>query len=438
MALSKHSSIVIIGAGTFGISTAFHLAKRDYTNIICIDRHPWPSPDSAGYDLNKIIRTEYEEELYTELALEALRAWRQPMWDGIFHETGRITTTSGDPEAAKNLKESYENLQRAGAAASIEFVEGKKQIVKFCPQLAGASGLDEWKGLWNSEAGWAHARKALEKMASESEKMGVRFVSGPEGTMTGLELDATNMLLGIRVASGDIIKADRYILSTGAASPGLLPDILSTQLWSKCWTLAHIELTDEEIEQWKGIPVVDNMELGFTFEPDPETKLMKICNAFPGYQCRQGEYTDPETGKKTIFSVPRYASDHPEDGIPAEAAEGIERFIAAVMPQFSGRPLIQARVCWCTDSPDSHYLIDRHPQHPSLLLATGDSGHAFKMLPIIGNYIADALEGSEQGLKKEWRYGGRKEVRNVTRPGTEVKDLRSVLGIQDVGDMSKL
>ncbi|KAJ9138442.1 putative Sarcosine oxidase [Pleurostoma richardsiae] len=430
MALSKDSSILIIGAGTFGISTAYHLAKRGYINIVCIDRHAWPSLDSAAHDLNKIIRTEYEEELYTELALEALRAWRQPIWDGVFHETGRITTTSGDPDAAQNLKESYENLKRAGAADSVDLIEGKDQIVKYCPQLADAPGLEEWKGLWNSEAGWAHARKALERWAAESEKMGVKFVSGSEGTMTGLEIGPNNALLGIKVASGDIIKAERYILSTGAASPGLLPDILSTQLWSKCWTLAHVELSEEEIEQWKGIPVIDNMELGFTFEPDPETKLMKICNAFPGYQCREGEYTDPKTGKQTIFSVPRYASDHPEDGIPAEAVEGVKSFIAAVMPQFLDRPLLQARVCWCTDSPDSHYLIDNHPEHPDLLLATGDSGHAFKMFPIIGDYIADALEGRERGLKKEWRYGGRKEVRNVTRPGTEVKDIRDVLGVK--------
>jgi sarcosine oxidase / L-pipecolate oxidase len=33
------------------------------------------------------MRTEYDEPLYTELALEALAAWRSPEWEGIFHET---------------------------------------------------------------------------------------------------------------------------------------------------------------------------------------------------------------------------------------------------------------------------------------------------------------------------------------------------------------
>ena len=100
--------------------------------------------------------------------------------------------------------------------------------------------------------------------------MGVKFVSGPQGTMVGLHVDNAERLQGIRVASGDVLHADRYILSAGAASPQVLPE-LSNELWSKCWALAHIELTEAEVAQWKGIPVVDNFELGFTFEPDPET-----------------------------------------------------------------------------------------------------------------------------------------------------------------------
>ncbi|EFQ34834.1 FAD dependent oxidoreductase [Colletotrichum graminicola M1.001] len=426
--LSKALSIVIIGAGTFGISTAYHLAKRGYTNIKCLDRHPLPSLDSAGYDLNKIIRTEYDEPLHTNLALEALNAWRQPEWNGIFHETGRIVTTSGDPLAEKHLKESYENLRKAGQAVSLELVEGKEQIVKHVPQLRNANGIENWKGLWNSQGGWAHAKKSLEKWGQEAQDMGVEFVSGAEGTMTGLSLDGSGNLVGIQVASGGVVRADRYILCTGAASPAVLPE-LSREMWTKCWSLAHIELTDEEIAQWKGIPVVDNFELGFTFEPDPETKWMKICDGSPGYQYRVGTYTDP-SGKVEHYSVPRYASAHSEDGIPDEAADAIRRFVDTVMPQFSGRPLLGARVCWCTDSPDAYWLIDNHPKHPSLLLATGDSGHAFKMFPIIGDYISDALEGKERGLRSEWKYGNRTSRPVTTRPGTEVKDLRDVLNLK--------
>ncbi|KAF6806645.1 fructosyl amine:oxygen oxidoreductase [Colletotrichum sojae] len=425
---NKTSSIVIIGAGTFGISTAYHLAKRGYTNITCIDRHPVPSLDSAAYDLNKIIRTEYDEPLYTQLALEALDAWRQPEWDGIFHETGRMITTTGDPQAEEHLRQSYENLKKAGRADGLELVEGREQIVKHVPQLRDANGIEEWKGLWNSQGGWAHSRKAIERWGQAAADLGVKFVSGPEGTMTGLRLDPSGKLDGVEVASGGVVRADRYVLCTGAASPEVLPE-LSREMWTKCWTLAHVEFSEEEVAQWKGVPVIDNFELGFTFEPDPETRWMKICDNNPGYQYRLGTYTDP-SGKVEHYSVPRYASAHPEDGIPEEAAKAINRFVDVVMPQFSGRPLLGARVCWCTDSPDAHWLIDNHPKHPELLLATGDSGHAFKMFPIIGDYIADALEGKTRGLRKEWKYGDRKSKPVSTRPGTEVKDLRDVMDLK--------
>ncbi|KAH7140280.1 FAD dependent oxidoreductase [Dactylonectria estremocensis] len=422
--LNKDSSILIIGAGTFGISTAYHLAKRGYSNVTCIDRHPCPSLDSAGHDLNKIIRTEYEEPLYVELALEALEAWRRPEWNGIFHETGRLVITTGNDQAESHLRESYENLSKVGQADKIEFVQGKEQILRYVPQLRDTPGVENWKGAFNSQGGWAHARKALEKWGVEAQKMGVKFVSGPQGTMTGVQVDSSGTLAGICVASGEVLHADRYILSTGAASPEVLPE-LANELWSKCWPLAHVELTEDEIAQWKGIPVLDHFEFGFTFEPDPETKLMKICDNCPGYQSRTGTVTD-DTGKVSFYSIPRYASSHPEDGIPEEATASIKRFIDAVMPQFSGRPLVNARVCWCTDSPDSHWLIDKHPKHQDVLLATGDSGHAFKMFPTIGGYIADALEGRSRGLRKEWRYGNRKTEAAATRLRTEVKDLGDV------------
>lgn len=172
--------------------------------------------------------------------------------------------------AEKHLKESYENLKRAGQAGSLELVEGKEQIAKHVPQLRNANGIENWKGLWNSQGGWAHAKKSLEKWGLAAQEMGVKFVSGSEGTMTGLYFDSTGELNGIKVASGDVVCAERYILCTGAASPEVLPE-LSKEMWTKCWSLAHVELNDEEVAQWKGIPVVDNFELGFTFEPDPET-----------------------------------------------------------------------------------------------------------------------------------------------------------------------
>jgi sarcosine oxidase/L-pipecolate oxidase len=352
-------------------------------------------------------------------ALEAIQAWRDPFWKDFFHETGWLVTTCGDPAASEHLRQSYENLKKNDQISGIEFVETPTDLIRHVPQLKHARDISKWKGLWNRQAGWAHAAESSRLLAEQAEKLGVKFISGADGTMTGLQV-SDGKLTGINVASGKLQTASQYILCTGANSPALLPE-LGTHLWSKCWTLAHIELTKDEVKEYKDMPVVDNHELGFFFEPDIKTRRIKICNATQGYQFRIGVDAD---GKP--FSIPRYASDHPEEGIPKEAEIAVRKFIDNLLPQFSDRPLLGARICWCTDTADQHFLISRHDKYPELLLATGDSGHAFKFLPTIGSYIGDALEGKERGLRKEWQLKDRKWRKDVTRPGDVVKDLRDV------------
>lgn len=53
--LNTSSSILLIGAGTWGCSTALHLARRGYKNVTVLDPHPVPSPIAAGNDINKIM-----------------------------------------------------------------------------------------------------------------------------------------------------------------------------------------------------------------------------------------------------------------------------------------------------------------------------------------------------------------------------------------------
>jgi heterodisulfide reductase subunit A-like polyferredoxin len=51
----KDSSILIIGGGTWGISIAYRLARRGYTNITVLDPNDILSSVAAGNDLNKIL-----------------------------------------------------------------------------------------------------------------------------------------------------------------------------------------------------------------------------------------------------------------------------------------------------------------------------------------------------------------------------------------------
>jgi sarcosine oxidase / L-pipecolate oxidase len=73
MALKKSAHIAVAGSGAWGLSTALHLRRAGYTNITIFDRaSEIPSRYSGGYDLNKIVRAEYEDPFYTNLALVIL------------------------------------------------------------------------------------------------------------------------------------------------------------------------------------------------------------------------------------------------------------------------------------------------------------------------------------------------------------------------------
>ena len=61
---SKDSSVIIVGGGAWGLSTALHMHSAGYTNVTVFERaEQIPSPYSAAYDLNKIVRAEYEVSL---------------------------------------------------------------------------------------------------------------------------------------------------------------------------------------------------------------------------------------------------------------------------------------------------------------------------------------------------------------------------------------
>ena len=48
-----------------------------------------------------------------------------------------------------------------------------------------------------------------------------------------------------------------------------------------------------------------------------------------------------------------------------------------------------------TMTPDEHFIVDRHPRNPQVVLAAGLSGHGFKFTGVLGEALADlSLEGA--------------------------------------------
>ena len=47
------------------------------------------------------------------------------------------------------------------------------------------------------------------------------------------------------------------------------------------------------------------------------------------------------------------------------------------------------RTCLFTNTPDEHFVIDRHPEHAQVILASPCSGHGYKFCSVVGEILAD-------------------------------------------------
>ncbi|KAH3667944.1 hypothetical protein OGAPHI_001698 [Ogataea philodendri] len=396
--------ILVIGAGTFGLSTALELSRSGYRNITCFDKYPVPSPIAAGNDSNKIINyggiynPSETQPPSKQIKVDAFKLWASdPVYKPHYHPVGFIYAGC-----------SYDVISPR-ISPGAEYLESTEKIKRYLPVLTGP--LTNWQGVkLNDMDGWLHARNALISAFEECQKLGVKFKFGTEGEITSL-LQQDGRVEGVVSKSGKTYLGDTIILCAGPNVVSLFD--FESQLQAKGFTLAHIKVTTEEAKKFKGLPVIMNAERGFFFEPDENDEL-KICNEFPGYINLNSE------GE----SIPLFVN-----AIPTESADAIREFLRETMPEFSERPFVKTRTCWCTDSPDRQLILSHHPDFGNLILASGDSGLSFMLMPAIGKYVTNLVKG-EPGIK-EWKWRpetslNRDDKQNRHGGDGVVKDLKDI------------
>lgn len=412
--LTKHASILIIGAGAWGSSTALHLARRGYSNILVLDSHPLPSPIAASNDINKICelsssspKDSIKRYVSDKLAEDTIHGWtHDPVFHGLYHETGAVTAAS--TEAGLQALNSGDGYSEADGWTPLHT---KRDFQNTMPKGILTGDFTGWQGYRKeSGCGWVQARKALERVIDEATRLGVKFITGQRGHVLNLIYEHFDVV-GAVVAEGPAHRADRIIMCAGANAPQLFD--MMDQLRPTAWTLAHIKLTPEESLLYRNLPVLFNIERGFFIEPDEDKHELKICDEHPGY-CNWESNPDNPYHVSTPFA---------HHQIPLRAEQRVRAFLRDTAPQLADRPFSFARICWCADTPDRAFLISRHPKYPRLVLGVGGSGHGFSYIPAIGSVIADCLEGCMDGKMQElFRW------RPETAVGRDWKDVQNRFG----------
>ncbi|CAK4030521.1 FAD dependent oxidoreductase [Lecanosticta acicola] len=426
--VAKDAPIQILGAGAWGLSTALHLSNAGYTNLCVYERaEKIPSQYSGAYDLNKIVRAEYEDAFYTKLALDAIEGWKTPLFGPYFHQTGYVVATTGraPAKAVEHLEAALATIQKDPVfAPGIRRLDGAKDFKEYTWQYSGP--LTGFKGYYNRLAGYAHSSDTLAGLWEHCARMGVKFVLGEKAGKAVRLVYSGKKVVGVETADGKIHKADLTIVALGAHGASLLPG-LGRFVQARSWSVAHVQLTEQECNLLRGIPTTNVRDLGFFFEPDPKTRLFKICPLGIGFT---------NTGSNGISLPPPDRLPPPQDFIPKEDEQKLRQLLRETFPWMADRPFVDQKLCWFADTADSDYCIDHVPgTDQSVIALSGDSGHGFKMMPVFGKWVVDLINKGGQDIERwQWKnedLNGKNWGESVSWRVGKGAELRELIAAKD-------
>lgn len=396
MAMPKESRVIILGAGAWGLSTAMHMMREGYSDITVLDRaESIPSPHSAACDLNKIVRAEYEDPFYTQLALDAVQGWKTALFGPYFHQTGYVvaTTARAPQKANDHMKAALASIESHPAFVDqIRRLESSEAFRQYTWQYTGP--LTGFTGYYNRLGGYAHSSDALRGVWQHCARNGVKFLLGESAGRAVEILRDGQRCVGVKTADGETHRADLIICALGAYAASLIPSAAKF-VAARSWSVAHVQLTEEEADWLRGIPTTNVRDLGFFFEPDPKTRLFKLCPLGTGYTNAN------DTG---VSLPPADRLPPPQDFIPYQDEQKLRQLLCETFPWMADRPFVEQKLCWFADTQDSEFCIDFVPDTDnSLVCLSGDSGHGFKMMPVFGKWVVELLAAGEQSLPR-WRF----------------------------------
>ncbi|KAJ4338598.1 hypothetical protein N0V95_008022 [Ascochyta clinopodiicola] len=386
-------SIIIVGSGAFGLSTAWALCRNPeftYTSITVVDRQTFPTPDGSSIDTSRIIRPDYASPPYNRLANIAQDRWRTDFAPEEYHEVGLALTAWGKEQ--NYVQKSLANVRKIGTDR-IEVLNSPEEIGR----AAGLEGNDAWgngsTGYVNWSSGWANAEGAMIWLREKVEKMNrVKFVVG--GVKKLIIDHKTNTVSGVRLNDSTELTADLTILAAGAWTASLID--LRGICKATGQVICYKPITPDEQARLGSHPTILNLSHGLFMIP-PSNNLLKVARHGHGYvnptTIPHPESDDPNETITT--SLPWTAVDDPTQSVPEEGQRDLRNFLAAIHPSLAtpSRPFTKSKICWYTDTRDGDFLISYHPKYTGLFVATGGSGHGFKFLPVIGDSILECVLG---------------------------------------------
>jgi monomeric sarcosine oxidase len=355
-----HYSVIVVGGGTMGTAAAWALGRRGERAVV-LEQFGHIHGMGAHGGQTRVIRHAYAEGAdYIPLVLRADELWQELEAEAgitVLHRVGalELSTASGSDHALR---------ARASAAehrVPFEWLDAD-EIRRRWPQFKIG---DDWEGGFGDRSGFLEVEPSLRAMAVSARTRGVEIREHEPVRRWGAGAGG----VWVETDSGRFT-GDQLIVSAGSWAGPLLAD-LSLPIAVLRKTLFWLEPNDPARFAPDRFPVFIADRPGLEFYGFP-------IYGQPGLKCANhagGEPTTTDTVDRTV---------HPEE--EPEILDAAAWLLGA--DHFTGRVLASA-VCLYAKTPDSHFIIDRHPEHPNVIVAAGFSGHGFKFAPAIGEYLVE-------------------------------------------------
>jgi sarcosine oxidase len=357
---------IVVGIGGMGSAAAYHLARRG-ARVLGLEQFGIAHDRGSSHGKTRIIRQAYYEGPdYVPLLVRAY-----DLWHALEREAGTqlLTTTGalyvGAPEVA-HIAGAELSARTHGIPYEMLSPEEIRARYPVLRPRDGTVGLYEFKAgiLVPEQCVAAHADLARRHGADlRTNEAVVSWTGGRDG-------------VSVRTSRGTH-EGGALVVTAGPWTAAVLRDVplpIRVERVVLYWfepRARHQELARLPVYGWD---VGDVHAYGF---PYLEGQGVKV--AF--HQIYQ-EATTPETIRRTVG----------ED----EKAR-MREFLAGFIPDAAGG-LAASATCMYSNTPDLHFIIDRHPAHESVVFAGGFSGHGFKFCPVVGEVLADLALRGETGL----------------------------------------
>jgi sarcosine oxidase len=354
--MSTHD-VIVLGLGAMGSASAAELSSRG-RRVLGLDRHRPPHTKGSSHGETRVIREAYwEHPLYVPLVQRATELWRR-----LEHDSGRsLLRTTGALLIGSESGPLITGSRRAADEHGLEWHDlSADQIRHRFPTLRPGPAT---VGLLEPRAGALFPESCIESQLAKAAVLGADL-HFDEPVTAWSACDGT---VEVETARGRY-SAGHLVICSGAWLPGLVAGL---PLEIERQVLHWFEPDDRRAFEPENFPV-------FLFEEPDGRHWYGLPDFGSGLKVaihHHGAITDPDALDREIGT---------ED--VASMRELVERRLIGV-----DRAPSRSVTCMYTNTPDGHFLVDFHPEHPEVVLVSPCSGHGFKFAPAIGEIAADLV-----------------------------------------------